>query len=510
MTDKPIGQNSSSLSGGSITSRTSQSEYKKAVRIAILGGGFSGAATAIHLSRLSPIQLEILIVEPSVELGRGLAYGSEDPDHRLNAAAASHTIYPEDPSHFADWLKSSGVLDRDPEAEISDGRVFPRRSDFGRYMVEQLDEHRGLNPSASSISHVVARAVSVVRSGQGFTVTLDNGTTLAVQACVLALTGGKPAQTLGRAGALPTHPSVIANPWDVERLKSVPAHARVLLVGTALTCADVIATLIGRAHSGPLVAISRHGRRPGTQCPLPTIARPSLWARLAASPPPFALTPETPTALGLLRAARRHVATHLATSGTVCSAIEDIRASSHLAWRRLPPREQRRFLRRMNSVYDTQRFRVAPQTGRIADDAVARGQLRFVHGRIKRIDCNHDAVSVIISHEPPDKSSTLEFDVVINCTGLDDALMKTEMPVLHGLFTDGLVDAAENGIGMAVDQTSCVIDRAGQRVSGLHAVGPLTRGTWGEATGVPFIVRHILEMIPALLNVLPAVPNVRS
>ena len=55
--------------------------------IAIVGGGFSGAVLAWHLHRAAPGKHNIVIVEPRDEIGRGLAYDSFDPAHRINVPA---------------------------------------------------------------------------------------------------------------------------------------------------------------------------------------------------------------------------------------------------------------------------------------------------------------------------------------------------------------------------------------------------------------------------------------
>ena len=53
----------------------------KPVRVAIVGGGFSGAVTAMHLARKSTIPLAIDIIEPRAMLGGGVAYSAVDPAH---------------------------------------------------------------------------------------------------------------------------------------------------------------------------------------------------------------------------------------------------------------------------------------------------------------------------------------------------------------------------------------------------------------------------------------------
>ena len=87
-----------------------------AVDVAIVGGGFTGAVFAIHLSRMAERPLDIAIVEPRARPGRGLAYDTDDPDHRLNAPLAVHLVYPDAPDHLRDWYEAQGGAARDPEA----------------------------------------------------------------------------------------------------------------------------------------------------------------------------------------------------------------------------------------------------------------------------------------------------------------------------------------------------------------------------------------------------------
>lgn len=68
--------------------------------IAILGGGFAGAAAAIHLSRDSPVPLDIDVFEPRERLGAGLAYSSENPDHRVNGPIDRLALFKDDLGHF--------------------------------------------------------------------------------------------------------------------------------------------------------------------------------------------------------------------------------------------------------------------------------------------------------------------------------------------------------------------------------------------------------------------------
>ena len=128
---------------------------KNAPTIAIVGGGFSGAAVAFHLAR-AHTQADIVGFEPRARLGGGLAYGGDDPIHRVNVPATRMSIIPEDGEHFARWLAASGALARDNAAQAG-GEVYPRRREFGRYVEETLRPW----VASGAVRHVRASVLSM-------------------------------------------------------------------------------------------------------------------------------------------------------------------------------------------------------------------------------------------------------------------------------------------------------------------------------------------------------------
>jgi hypothetical protein len=69
------------------------------MRIAVIGGGATGALASLHLARvLSDRAAEIVVIEPAEEIGRGLASATTDPRHLLNVRVANMSAFDDQPT----------------------------------------------------------------------------------------------------------------------------------------------------------------------------------------------------------------------------------------------------------------------------------------------------------------------------------------------------------------------------------------------------------------------------
>jgi len=235
--------------------------------VVIVGGGLSGAATAIHLVRDAKSPLKIAVLEPNADLGRGLAYCNPEADHRLNGPGSRHAIYPDCLSHFHDWYLAQSLDKRDPEARDTSGYHFPRRYDFGTYLNTEIRKHAKQNPSGSDIIHIVDRAVDVTKDDPHFQIKLDSGDKISAQVLVVAATPGvanipKTFSSVSTSGS-----AFLPTPWDTDRLRQIPKSANVLILGMAQTASDVAASLLKYDHTGPITLLSRRGKRPRKRPP---------------------------------------------------------------------------------------------------------------------------------------------------------------------------------------------------------------------------------------------------
>lgn len=71
-----------------------------ATRLVIVGGGYTGAVLAMNAARIGTEPLDITMVEPAAEPGRGIAYGTQDPSHRINVPSDRMNLFKAEPDRL--------------------------------------------------------------------------------------------------------------------------------------------------------------------------------------------------------------------------------------------------------------------------------------------------------------------------------------------------------------------------------------------------------------------------
>ena len=454
-------------------------------RICIVGGGFSGAVTAVQLARKLTGPAIIDIIEPRPMLGGGVAYSATDPSHRINVPAAKMVVFGEDPLHFDRWLQASGALALDPAALRPDGAPFPQRQLFGRYLAALVEEARHARPGIE-IYHRLTRATAIEAEGAGFLVDLADGQTLRAGAVVLAVSHPAPAVPPALREPLAQGAPIIADPWTPGAMDDIPAAGSVLVVGTGLTMADAIATLERRCHRGPILAISRRGLLSRGHPP----GQPDGWSHFATAPPPA-------TALALSRETRHQVRVASARHLPWQVVFDDIRANAPRLWGTLPLAEKRRLIRHLRPFWDVHRFRVSPQAEAAVASLRLRGQLTIATASLAGAAWNGTTLSVRLKPRGGTEA-THAVQAVINTTGPAHGAIIDTNPALASLAAQGLLRMDPTGLGLDVDARDRAIGAGGQVSENLFIAGPLARGRVGELMGLPQVSQHAEAVAGAL------------
>lgn len=425
-----------------------------AKRVAIIGGGFSGAALASVLMRAKP-RLGVTLIERGPRLGYGLAYGAYDDAHLLNVRASNMSLFADAPDHFARWLKARTG---------AGAETFAARKLYGDYVADTLRKSSGV--FGHRLQRVRGEAIACERAEQGWRITLAGAEAVEADAVVLALGHNAP----GALGVFAAAGVPMLSASDPQRLPP----GDVLLVGAGLTMVDVTLSLTAQRRAGTIYALSRRGLTP----------RPHL----EPPRPRPADTYDLPLPLSdALHAFRLEVEKLRAAGEPWQQAMERLRHHTTPLWQRLSPEAQRRFLRHLRPWWDVHRHRMPPQAFARIEALKADGRLRILAGDIAGAEKQKRGVR--IEYRPRGGFARHHLDVVgvVNCTGGEANLARADAPLIQQLLHNGLARAHANGLGFDLDPQSRVLDAQGRAQSDLFALGPLTQGAFWESTAVPDI-----------------------
>ncbi|MEV4840258.1 FAD/NAD(P)-binding protein [Nonomuraea sp. NPDC049486] len=432
--------------------------------VIIVGGGASGALTAIHLLRLARATgtpVAVTLIDQGGRHALGQAYSTTDPHHLLNTRVERMSALDDEPDHLLAWARTTGVHAYD----------YLPRAIYGRYLREVLAVAEDL--PARPLHRVTAAAVAL---DADHAVRLADGRRMAADAVVLALGNGSPAPLPGVAA----HPRHIADPWAPGALTGIDDGAPVLVLGTGLTMVDVALT-VTRAHPDTVVyALSRRAL-----LPRPHLVRPALPLPVTIPDGPLRVT-------DLLAATRKAVR----ASGDWQGVLEGLRPHVQELWQRLGPDERRLFLRRVARYWEIHRHRIPPHSATAIDDLRAGGRLRLLRGSLLTAEPATDGLR--IRADLDGAMTGLDVGWLVNATGPGTDV--TTSPFLASLIATGVARQDSLRLGLDADPDGAVLDAGGRRSDRLFALGPLLRGTLYETTAVPEIRAQAVALAPRLLQ----------
>ncbi len=451
--------------------------------VAIVGGGASGTLTAVQLMRRSAPGLRLVLIDPSPEPGPGLAYRTENEQHRLNVPAGQMIGLPDRPFDFLDWLRATS-----PETQPHE---YLPRSTFGRYLKSLLARTRREAERRVRFEHRRATAIAITTGpGDGppsAGIELDDGSLVTADRVVLALGNGRPGDVPGIEPELLGSPQYVGDPWAEGALDRSMRDEAVLLIGTGLTMVDMALSLGG--PGGPtLHAVSRHGLLPRAHGDTMPIRRRPV------------ATPEERCSLTELTS---RLLTEVAIAGSRGEdwrvAFDSLRPITNDLWRSLDRRDQKRFVSDLSRIWGIHRHRMAPRVARGLERLKVSRRLRVRAAGIERAALEDGRVAVDLHLNRLDEPERLVVDRVINCTGPTWDPRRLDSPLVQGLLGQGALRTDGLGIGFDVDLDGALVGADAVPSEGIYAIGPLRNGVLLEATAVPEIGQQAEQLADLLL-----------
>lgn len=435
-------------------------EKRRIRHVAVIGGGASGALSAIQLLRRMAVGDRVTLIERNADVGLGVAYGTTDTSHLLNVRAINLSLFPDDVGHFSRWLVAKGLA----APHKVDDAYFPRMY-FGQYLVDTLECER--RNSSAELCILKETALAFLDAEDQLCV-LTSGSTVTAEAYVLAL-GHLPPKIPASLEAVASEPRFIVNPWQSGVLGAIGPDDAVFIVGTGLTMVDQVMALVNAGHRGRIVARSRRGLMPRVH-------------RLN-TPAPFQLADfERPDLF-------RFVIRTIRESGDNWrSVIDGIRPFTPRIWAALSLRDKKRFLRRLAPYWDVHRHRVPRPAYEILQSLIAAGRLNVGAGQIANVGWDGSRFQIQTRTGPETA------DWIINCTGPDCDWLGAKNPLMESGKSLGLLDYDDLGMGVRVDEDGRT-DAAGR----VWALGPICRGTRWESMAMPEIRAQALKLAECLI-----------
>ncbi|MGV3580324.1 FAD/NAD(P)-binding protein [Brevundimonas sp.] len=425
-------------------------------RVAIVGGGFSGAMLA---ARLAEADVASILINRTPEFGLGVAYSTPFEGHLLNVRSSRMSALATQPDHFVRWLEAEAPEHADPEG-------FAPRKIFGRYVQSRLDEVEAAHPGL--IERVVGEVARIEAEG----VTLSDG--LGILADTVVLTTGNPAPKTASGGSA----RVLADPWAPGALEQIGSGDDVLIVGTGLTMVDMLQALEGQGWRGRAQALSRRGLLPRTHADQPD--------------PPEAPTPamlEGPLS-GRTKAARI-----IAKQAGWREMMEGLRPITADLWAKADLPTRCAIVRHLRPWWDVHRHRIAPAIGAFIDRLFEEGRLSVVAGRVKAITAEADGIRLDWTHRGQ-AQAPLTGAWLIDCTGPGHA--PEVDPVTGPLLTAGRARLDPMRLGLELDPSGRVLHADGTADPRLFVLGPPARAAFWETIAVPDVRKRIEDVVKAL------------
>tara|TARA_R110002110_G_scaffold119309_2_gene293770 strand:+ start:57607 stop:58980 length:1374 start_codon:yes stop_codon:yes gene_type:complete len=446
--------------------------------VIIIGGGFSGAITAINLLNRAEQNINIGLINHNAPLSKGIAYSTEEPYHLLNVPAGKMSAFPDKPNDFIHWLAQH------PDFKNNDdlSGIFVPRKVYGEYIQFLLSAQ--IESSHSKLEVIKDEAIEIQgNANSSYSIQLKSQPVpLESKHIVLALGNALPYNLLQKYGFNENTTDYISNPWDFNKIKNIPQHKDIFIIGSGLTTVDLLLTLKHNKHQGKINILSRHGLLPKAHEPYE----------------PVTIAHDIKSFSSCL-ASLSYMKSQLKKNTSWRAVIDSIRPVTQDIWLHWSTKEKARFLKHLRAYWDVHRHRIAPQIMQSIQELIKANQVNVKAGNItgaSLIDSQFK-ISYIAKHNNEPKQ--VSADYVINATG-PNYISYLNHPLVKSLVEQNLTGWDEFKLGFNTNKNSLLMNDQSEMAKNLYAIGPLTKSTFWEIIAVPDIRGQAAAVTHSILS----------
>jgi uncharacterized NAD(P)/FAD-binding protein YdhS len=438
--------------------------------IAIIGGGFSGAITAINLARLNSAPLQITIIDKNRVPCRGIAYSTRNASHLLNVVARNMSALADQPGHFVEWLGARSEYLDVPILTLRE--TFAPRRVYGDYLQSLFQWYSQImaEEKKTRLGFVQDEAKDIFINDNRANVTLAGGRVIVADKVILAVGNQAPAHFPLR-GLDERSPRYIGDPWMGWEEKLPSKDQDLLLIGTGLTMVDAFLSLEDLGWRGKLFAVSRNGLLPHAH--FKGFAYPDLLEDDMDAIP----------LRKMFSLFKQHYRVITSRNLNPAILVDKLRPFTQRVWQNFSLFEKKQFNRHFRTRWSVMRHRIAPEIHDQLRKAIAHERLEIIKGRL--CACEESGHKLRMTINSSRGKRVIEAGALLNCTGPQENYLPSESSLFNSLFARGLIQPDEMNMGIKVAPNFSVVDCDNKNSEILFALGSLLKGTLWETTAVP-------------------------
>ena len=454
--------------------------------IAIIGGGLSGALTAINLMRTAKAPTRIVLIEKEPEnLLRGVAYHATSRYLPLNVPVKKMSLISSDHHHFERWLAANKDKHADAVPDASPDS-FVSRGVYGHYIEDTFHETLASKPEGLEVEELVNEVVAMDAPGaDGYcTLHMGKGDDLKVKKVVLALGNFPPVNVPLADTSFFSSTHYLPSAWDFKKIETVGKNEDVLVIGTGLSMLDVIITLDRVGYQGKVSTISLQGLLPRPHGP--------------ATELPIIMPADINTALGLFTALREQIRIAEEQGHSWITVLDSIRGQTPAIWKRLSTKEKQHFMRHLRHHWDVHRHRIPQASQALMDRLAAEGRSHSYAGKLVSLKEKDSRVEAVFKKRGETETQSITVDKVVNCTGPHPDFTRVPSLLVAQLLQSGQAKVDDMKIGFEAADDYAMIKGDGTASNYLYLVGPMLKAAWWESIALREI-RQQAEALPGIL-----------
>jgi uncharacterized NAD(P)/FAD-binding protein YdhS len=442
-------------------------------KIVIIGGGFTGTMTAVHLLEKSTEPCEIMIINKKDSLNKGTAYNPYSDNQLLNVITGKMSAFADKPDHFLDWvMKKKEFADKDKTLILN---AFLPRKLYGEYLSEIWKE--SLKTAVSKkikISEIDNYVEDIEIKDDSVFVITGKGEVHKSDYCIIATGNNIPGNPAIKNTGFYKSKNYFKNPWNIESVKDLKNNLPVLIIGNGLTMVDTVFGLLEQGFRGEIFSISNNGFNI-----LPHRHSGLKYSKLTEE------LKENISLFELLKLVNKHIKTVREFGVSAEPVIDSLRPHTQKIWKSLSEKERKLFMSRLRHLWGVARHRIPLHSHDKIQQLRIEGKLHINAGKILDIIETENGIMTEYFDKKENKIKILYVSRVINCTGPESDLMKLDDSFLKNCLKKGILIQDKLKLGISTDTDSFkVINSSGKMHKNLFTIGSNLKGELWESTAV--------------------------